>query len=188
MTHLGIGLSILLSRPLYGSTASNSVVVNCDPSLYSQHSTWHGFQQPWTLVTYAALCHFAGADFFFAMDEARLAVEISQSCKLETAEVWQWDVSPARCFICPTIRQSRQSRQPVKSTRCAGGLINKLRKGPQVSWALFSKNSCRKLLVLPGNLCCGSTRLFRNQRFFSDFFGLWIKVQRAVVPGLSLCK
>lgn len=78
-------------------------------------------------------------------------------------------MSPARCFICPTIRQSRQSRQPVKSTRCAGGLINKLRKGPQVSWALFSKNSCRKLSVLPGNLCCGSTRLFRNQRCFFDF-------------------
>ena len=69
-----------------------------------------------------------------------------------------------------------------------GGLINKLRKGPQVSWALFSKNSCRKLSVLPGNLCCGSTRLFRNQRFFFRFFGLWIKVQRAVVPSLSLCK
>jgi len=35
----------------------------------------------------------------------------------------QW----TRCFICPTIAKSRQSRQPVKSTRCAGGLINKLR-------------------------------------------------------------
>lgn len=31
--------SILSSRPLYDSTASNSVVVNCDPSLYSQHCT-----------------------------------------------------------------------------------------------------------------------------------------------------
>ncbi len=130
--------SILSSWPLYDSTPSNSVVENCVPSLYSQHCTALDMAfnslEHWSPMP---RCAIALVLISFLQWTRQNAVERSifpTWNKTNETEVWQWDVSPARCFICPTIAKSRQSRQPVKSTRCAGGLINKLRKGPQVSW------------------------------------------------------